>query len=121
MDDYNSIQLSSVLDDLGSPVVLRRCLNYLPPDNSRAASTVKQLKQELEFIHKGHMTQMDKLLPILLNEIDTARYNLSTEPLCIVEEDYLRHSGITWNLYDVEGCISNSDFIPWAITDLHTS
>ena len=116
IDDVSPSALDSIIEDLGSPVVLKEAFNF---DNSysRKIKNGDSLYAEREFIKDILQDRKEQVQDVLAEHLDTARYEKSMD-LCFLLEEYVKPGKHTGTLHLVEGCVVDEMVVPWAISDV---
>ena len=116
VDSGKDSDIVSAFDETQSPAILNDAYVYFKSMPSRRIKSPKQFLQDMEDI-KNTLKPSSKFFQEFLNEfIDIDRYNLAFE-LCAVIEQYFDPTNPDLSMHDVELCVYDDDFIPWAITD----
>ena len=124
MENTTPAQISSVISEFPPPVLFSEALNCTLRPFSMVVHTPKEVRKELEEIKTKVTENLKNLTPLMVSNLDEARYDLVNEAICVVEEikphfktDKMDNSDT--GLYIVECCISEGEVIPWVIADVN--
>ena len=116
IDDVSASGLDSVIEDLGSPVVLKEAFNF---DNSytRKIKNGESLFAERDAIRDVLQDRKEQTQDFLAEHLDVERYEKCLD-LCFLLEEYVKPGKHTGSLHLVEGCVVDEMVVPWAISDV---
>lgn len=118
-EDVNQQEVVSILEETGTPVVVRDSFRTDMAMKCKKARSVRGVLKDKEEFHEKLCKTYDLLGGIINGKlVGLPRYeDLSDEKMCILEE-YWDPAREPMSIHIVEGCVAEEEFVPWAISDV---